>query len=209
MTKAPEAELQKQKCGGCKPAKPPHLHYWPSWYMLWRGIDAFLHLFWRATWKVAEGTLSPLIQIFNKDIKQNWLQSRALGSSSSQPDVNPFATSLRGSAIQTAFNSAKYTPVQAMDQEMAAGRVSLAKGICCAFLTWGGCNLTARMWGCIRTRSTGHYILGSTWFPCCFTCDRLQELLFQHQLMPSQKPQEVLINRIHAGLGLSRSPPFC
>lgn len=160
---------------------------------------------------MAEGTLNPLFQMIDKDIKHDWPQSWALGNSGSQLDVTPFTASLRALPSKQFLTQQKIHLSKQWTRRMVAGRISLAKSIFCAFLRWEVCDLTdlQPMWGCIRPRRTGHWSLRSTRFPCCFTCDRLQELHFQCHLMPSQKPREVLINRIHAGLGLRHSPPFC
>lgn len=106
----------------------------------------------------AEKALNSLIQIIDKDIKQFWPQSWLLGNSSSQLEVTPFATSCWALPSRQFFTQQKIHLPRPWTRRMVAGRVSLAKGICCAFLRWEGCNLTELqpMWGLIRTRRTGH-----------------------------------------------------
>ncbi|KAK4821657.1 hypothetical protein QYF61_026755 [Mycteria americana] len=78
--------------------------------------------------KLTEGALDPLIQIIDKDIKQNWPQHRALGNTACDRPPTGFKSihhhSL-GLAIQPVFYPAKSTPVQAMSsqflQENAVG----------------------------------------------------------------------------------------
>ncbi|KAK4831994.1 hypothetical protein QYF61_020377 [Mycteria americana] len=75
-----------------------------------------------------EGALDPLVQIIDKDIKQNWPQHRALGNTTCDRPPTGFNSihhhSL-GPAIQPVFYPAKSTPVQAMSsqflQENAVG----------------------------------------------------------------------------------------
>ncbi|KAK4810059.1 hypothetical protein QYF61_007223 [Mycteria americana] len=78
--------------------------------------------------KLIEGALNPLIQIIDKDIKQEWPQHRALGNTTcARPPtgVNSVHHNSLGSAIQPVFYPAKSTPVQAMSpqvlQENAVG----------------------------------------------------------------------------------------
>ncbi|KAK4817044.1 hypothetical protein QYF61_026170 [Mycteria americana] len=78
--------------------------------------------------KLTEGALDPLIQIIDKDIKQNWPQHRALGNTAcDQPPtgVNSIHHHSLGPAIQPVLYPAKSTPVQAMSsqflQENAVG----------------------------------------------------------------------------------------
>ncbi|KAK4813467.1 hypothetical protein QYF61_006258 [Mycteria americana] len=77
--------------------------------------------------KLTESTLDPLIQIIDKDIKQNWPQHRALGNTACDrppTGVNSIHHHL-GPAIQPVLYPAKSTPVQAMSsqflQENAVG----------------------------------------------------------------------------------------
>ncbi|GAB0183302.1 hypothetical protein GRJ2_000795500 [Grus japonensis] len=78
--------------------------------------------------KLTEGTLDPLIQIIDKDIKENWPQYQALGNTACDwPPVgfNCFHHNSLGPAIQVVFNPAKRMPTQAMSsqflQENAVG----------------------------------------------------------------------------------------
>lgn len=109
--------------------------------------DVFLHFFYRAkvTWKVAEGTLNALIQIIDKDVKQDWPHSWALGNSGSQLDVTLFATSFRALPSRQVLTLQKIHLSKPWTRRMGAGRVSLAKGTCCAFLRqkcviWQSCS---------------------------------------------------------------------
>ncbi|KAK4831992.1 hypothetical protein QYF61_020375 [Mycteria americana] len=78
--------------------------------------------------KLTEGALDPLVQIIDKDIKQNWPQHRALGNPACDRPPTGFSSihhhSL-GLAIQPVLYPAKSTPVQAMSsqflQENAVG----------------------------------------------------------------------------------------
>ncbi|KAK4806791.1 hypothetical protein QYF61_005587 [Mycteria americana] len=78
--------------------------------------------------KLTEGALDPLVQIIDKDIKQNWPQHRALGNTTCDwppTGVNSVHHSSLGLAIQPVLYPAKSTPVQAMSsqflQENAVG----------------------------------------------------------------------------------------
>ncbi|KAK4831026.1 hypothetical protein QYF61_014914 [Mycteria americana] len=78
--------------------------------------------------KLAEGALDPLIQIIDKDIKQNCPQHRALENTPCDrppTGVNSIHHHSLGPAIQTVFYPVKSTPVQAMSsqflQENAVG----------------------------------------------------------------------------------------
>ncbi|KAK4825912.1 hypothetical protein QYF61_003407 [Mycteria americana] len=78
-----------------------------------------------------ESALNPLVQIIDKDIKQNWPQHRALGNTTCDrlpTGVNSIHHHSLGSAIQPVFYPAKSTPVQAMSsqflQENAMGNRS-------------------------------------------------------------------------------------
>ncbi|KAK4830945.1 hypothetical protein QYF61_014404 [Mycteria americana] len=78
--------------------------------------------------KLTEGALNPVIQIIDKDIKQNWPQHRALGNTAcDQPPtgVNSIHHHSLGPAIQPVLYPAKSTPIQAMSsqflQENAVG----------------------------------------------------------------------------------------
>ncbi|KAK4827926.1 hypothetical protein QYF61_022374 [Mycteria americana] len=70
--------------------------------------------------KLPEGALDPLIQIIDKDIKQNWPQHRALGNTACDRLPTGF-TSIHhhslGPAIQPVFYPAKRTPIQAMSSQ--------------------------------------------------------------------------------------------
>ncbi|KAK4827772.1 hypothetical protein QYF61_021517 [Mycteria americana] len=78
--------------------------------------------------KLTEGALDPLVQIIDKDVKQNWPQHRALGNTTcDQPPTgfNSIHHHSLGPAIQPVLYPAKSTPVQAMSsqflQENAVG----------------------------------------------------------------------------------------
>ncbi|KAK4811279.1 hypothetical protein QYF61_023331 [Mycteria americana] len=78
--------------------------------------------------KLTEGALNPLIQIIDKDIKQDWPQHRALGNTACDrppTGVNSIHHHSLGLAIQPVLYPAKSTPVQAMSsqflQENAVG----------------------------------------------------------------------------------------
>ncbi|KAK4825833.1 hypothetical protein QYF61_002956 [Mycteria americana] len=78
--------------------------------------------------KLTEGALDPLIQIIDKDIKQDWRQHRALGNTTCDrppTGVNSTHHHSLGPAIQPVLYPAKSTPVQAMSsqflQENAVG----------------------------------------------------------------------------------------
>ncbi|KAK4822020.1 hypothetical protein QYF61_006868 [Mycteria americana] len=70
--------------------------------------------------KLTEGALDPLVQIIDKDIKQNWPQHRALGNTTCDRPPTGFKSihhhSL-GPAIQPVLYPAKSTPVQAMSSQ--------------------------------------------------------------------------------------------
>ncbi|KAK4831743.1 LOW QUALITY PROTEIN: hypothetical protein QYF61_018873 [Mycteria americana] len=70
--------------------------------------------------KLTEGALNPLIQIIDKDIKQNWPQHRALGNTACDrppTGVNSIHHHSLGPAIQPVLYPAKSTPVQAMSSQ--------------------------------------------------------------------------------------------
>ncbi|KAK4832707.1 hypothetical protein QYF61_025168, partial [Mycteria americana] len=70
--------------------------------------------------KLTEGALDPLIQIIDKDIKQNWPQHRAPGNTACDwppTGVNSIHHHSLGPAIQPVLNPAKSTPVQAMSSQ--------------------------------------------------------------------------------------------
>ncbi|KAK4821927.1 hypothetical protein QYF61_004930 [Mycteria americana] len=78
--------------------------------------------------KLTEGALDPLVQIIDKDIKQNWPQHRALGNTAcdqSPTGVNSIHHNSLGLAIQPVLYPVKSTPIQAMSsqflQENAVG----------------------------------------------------------------------------------------
>ncbi|KAK4813420.1 hypothetical protein QYF61_004989 [Mycteria americana] len=80
------------------------------------------------TCKLTEGALDPLIQIIDKDIKQNWPQHKALGNTAcDRPPTggNSIHHHSLGPAIQPVLYPAKSTPVQAPSsqflQENAVG----------------------------------------------------------------------------------------
>ncbi|KAK4828336.1 hypothetical protein QYF61_025805 [Mycteria americana] len=70
--------------------------------------------------KLTEGALDLLIQIIDKDIKQNWPQHRALGNTTCDwlpTGVNSIHHHSLGPAIQPVLYPAKRTPVQAMSSQ--------------------------------------------------------------------------------------------
>ncbi|KAK4815938.1 hypothetical protein QYF61_010195 [Mycteria americana] len=70
--------------------------------------------------KLTEGALNPLIQIINKDVKQNWPQHRALGNTTCDQlptGVNSIHHHSLGPASQPVLYPAKSTPVQAMNSQ--------------------------------------------------------------------------------------------
>ncbi|KAK4807115.1 hypothetical protein QYF61_018456 [Mycteria americana] len=78
--------------------------------------------------KLTEGALDPLVQIIDKDIKQNWPQHRALGNTACDwppSGFNSIHHHSLGPAIQPVLYPAKSTPIQAMShqflQENAVG----------------------------------------------------------------------------------------
>ncbi|KAK4824040.1 hypothetical protein QYF61_009631 [Mycteria americana] len=78
--------------------------------------------------KLTEGALDPVVQIIDKDIKQNWPQHRALGNTACDwppTGVNSIHHHSLGPAIQPVLYPAKSPPVQAMSsqflQENAVG----------------------------------------------------------------------------------------
>ncbi|KAK4807797.1 hypothetical protein QYF61_023630 [Mycteria americana] len=78
--------------------------------------------------KLTEGALDPLVQIVDKDIKQNWPQHRTLGNTTCDrppTGVNSIHHHSLGPAIQPVLYPAKSTTVQAMSsqflQENAVG----------------------------------------------------------------------------------------
>ncbi|KAK4832141.1 LOW QUALITY PROTEIN: hypothetical protein QYF61_020881 [Mycteria americana] len=70
--------------------------------------------------KLTEGALHPLVQIIDKDVKQNWRQHRALGNTACDRPPSGFNSihhhSL-GPAIQPVLYPAKSTPIQAMNSQ--------------------------------------------------------------------------------------------
>ncbi|KAK4825630.1 hypothetical protein QYF61_001415 [Mycteria americana] len=78
--------------------------------------------------KLTEGALDPLVQIIDKDVKQNWPQHQALGNTACDrppTGVNSIHHHSLGPAVQPVLYPAKSTPVQAMSsqflQENAVG----------------------------------------------------------------------------------------
>ncbi|KAK4812409.1 hypothetical protein QYF61_019643 [Mycteria americana] len=78
--------------------------------------------------KLTEGALDPLVQIIDKDIKQDWPQHRALGNTACDrppTGVNSIHHHSLGPAVQPVLYPAKSTPVQATSsqflQENAVG----------------------------------------------------------------------------------------
>ncbi|KAK4817813.1 hypothetical protein QYF61_027864 [Mycteria americana] len=70
--------------------------------------------------KLTEGALDPLIQIIDKDIKQDWPQHRALGDTAcDRPPIgfNSIHHRSLGPAIQPVLYPAKSTPVQATSRQ--------------------------------------------------------------------------------------------
>ncbi|KAK4827101.1 hypothetical protein QYF61_014203 [Mycteria americana] len=70
--------------------------------------------------KLTEGALHPLIQIVDKDIKQNWPQHRALGNTTCDwppTGFNSIHHNSLGLAIRPVFYPAKCTPIQAMSSQ--------------------------------------------------------------------------------------------
>ncbi|KAK4814531.1 hypothetical protein QYF61_022020 [Mycteria americana] len=70
--------------------------------------------------KLTEGALDPLVQIIDKDIKQNWPQHRALGNTACDrppTGVNSIHHHSLGPAIQPVLYPVKNTPVQAMSSQ--------------------------------------------------------------------------------------------
>ncbi|KAK4824038.1 hypothetical protein QYF61_009629 [Mycteria americana] len=70
--------------------------------------------------KLTEGALNPLIQIIDKDVKQNWPQHRALGDTTCDrppTGVNSIHHHSLGLAIQPVLYLAKSTPIQAMSSQ--------------------------------------------------------------------------------------------
>ncbi|KAK4831631.1 hypothetical protein QYF61_018571 [Mycteria americana] len=70
--------------------------------------------------KLAEGALDPLIQIIDKDVKQNWPQHRALGNTACDrppTGVNSIHHHSLGPAVQLVLYPAKSTPIQAMSSQ--------------------------------------------------------------------------------------------
>ncbi|KAK4832478.1 hypothetical protein QYF61_023525 [Mycteria americana] len=71
--------------------------------------------------KLTEGALDPLIQIIDKDVKQNWPQHRALGNTACDrppTGVDSIHHHSLGPAIQPVLYPAKSTPVQAMSSQI-------------------------------------------------------------------------------------------
>ncbi|KAK4830880.1 hypothetical protein QYF61_013809 [Mycteria americana] len=70
--------------------------------------------------KLTEGALDPLVQIIDKDMKQDWPQHRALGNTTCDrppTGVNSIHHHSLGPAIQPVLYPAKSTPVQAMSSQ--------------------------------------------------------------------------------------------
>ncbi|KAK4821781.1 hypothetical protein QYF61_002197 [Mycteria americana] len=70
--------------------------------------------------KLTEGALDPLVQIIDKDMKQNWPQHRALGDTTCDrppTGVNSIHHNSLGPAVQPVLYPAKSTPVQAMSSQ--------------------------------------------------------------------------------------------
>ncbi|KAK4825916.1 hypothetical protein QYF61_003411 [Mycteria americana] len=70
--------------------------------------------------KLTEGTLDPLIQIIDKDIKKKWPQYSALGNTTCDRPPTGFNSihhNSLGLAIQPVFHPVKSTPVQAMSSQ--------------------------------------------------------------------------------------------
>ncbi|KAK4826388.1 hypothetical protein QYF61_008059, partial [Mycteria americana] len=81
--------------------------------------------------KLTEGALSSLIQIIDKDIKQNWPQHRALGNTACDrlpTGVNSIHHHSLGPAIQPVLYPAKSTPVQAMSSQFLQENASEYSG---------------------------------------------------------------------------------
>ncbi|KAK4821431.1 hypothetical protein QYF61_020014 [Mycteria americana] len=78
--------------------------------------------------KLTQSALDPLVQMIDKDVKQNWPQHRALGDTACDQlptGVNSIHHHSLGPAVQPVLNPAKSTPVQATSsqflQENAVG----------------------------------------------------------------------------------------
>ncbi|KAK4813930.1 hypothetical protein QYF61_003000 [Mycteria americana] len=70
--------------------------------------------------KLTEGALDPLVQIIDKDIKQDWPQHRALGNSTCDrppTGVNSIHHNSLGPAVQPVLYPVKCTPIQAMSSQ--------------------------------------------------------------------------------------------
>ncbi|KAK4828478.1 hypothetical protein QYF61_026703 [Mycteria americana] len=70
--------------------------------------------------KLTEGALNPLVQIIDKDIKQEWPQHRALGNTTCDRPPTGFNSvhyNSLGQASQPVFHSAMPTPVQARSSQ--------------------------------------------------------------------------------------------
>ncbi|KAK4820326.1 hypothetical protein QYF61_023559 [Mycteria americana] len=70
--------------------------------------------------KLTEGALDPLVQVTDKDIKQNWPQHRALGNTACDrppTGVNSIHHHSLGPAIQPVLYPERSTPVQAMSSQ--------------------------------------------------------------------------------------------
>ncbi|KAK4826677.1 hypothetical protein QYF61_010686 [Mycteria americana] len=79
--------------------------------------------------KLTEDALNPLIQIIDKDIKQNWPQHRALGNTTCDrppTGVNSIHNSL-GLAIQPVLYPVKSMPIQAMSSQFLQQNVVIQK----------------------------------------------------------------------------------
>ncbi|KAK4821425.1 hypothetical protein QYF61_019703 [Mycteria americana] len=77
--------------------------------------------------KLTEGALDPLIQIMDKDVKQDWPQHRALGNTACDwppTGVNSIHHHSLGPAIQPVLYPAKSTPVQAMSSQFLQENVT-------------------------------------------------------------------------------------
>ncbi|KAK4823254.1 hypothetical protein QYF61_000221 [Mycteria americana] len=85
--------------------------------------------------KLTEGTLNPLVQIIDKDIKQDWPQHRPLGNTACDlppTGVNSIRHDSLGLAIQPVLYPAKSTPVQAMSSQFLqenAGSICSVMGL--------------------------------------------------------------------------------
>ncbi|KAK4812332.1 hypothetical protein QYF61_017109 [Mycteria americana] len=84
--------------------------------------------------KLTEGALDPLIQIIDKDVKQNWPQHRALGNTTGDrppTGVNSIHHHSLGPAVQPVLYPVKSTPVQTMSSQF------LQENAHSAYPVWG------------------------------------------------------------------------